>query len=399
MMRQLFIATLMLSALFACRLNTERNKPDYFILRGHIADAGMATFRLSELTTSDLILVDHIQSDINGTFSYTGELREAAFFILETGHNNKITLLIEPGEEIFITGGSDNFDEKYEISGSAGSALLIELNSILLCNRKKLDSLKSVYRGSRNKDNYKTIRVELEEAYMLILKKQQGLVKQFIKRNPNSLASIMALHQSFGRKQLLSIQDDFCYFESLARSLSDIYPTNRHVMELNRVVGEHRREMARQQIMKETLAIGNIAPEIALPDPSGEIVSLSSFRGNYVLIDFWATWCTPCRQANRELVDLYEAYNRYGFEVFGISLDRTREQWLQGIAEDNISWTQVSDLRFWKSPVVSMYNVKRIPHTVLINPDGEIIKKGITVNELEDFLSAVFDAYLLSTDN
>lgn len=142
--------------------------------------------------------------------------------------------------------------------------------------------------------------------------------------------------------------------------------------------------------MSENLAVGNPAPEIVLPCPDGVRIPLSAFRKNYVLIDFWASWCTPCRKANKKLRKIYNHYNHYGFEIYGISLDRAKDQWLQGISDDSITWTQVSDLRSWNSPAVSLYNVKRVPYTVLVCPEGTIIKKNLSVEELEDYLASVF---------
>ena len=118
--------------------------------------------------------------------------------------------------------------------------------------------------------------------------------------------------------------------------------------------------------------------------------ALSDLRGKYVLIDFWASWCTPCREAKPRLRDIYDTYRPHGFEIYGVSLDRTQNQWLRGIEEDSLTWTQVSDLRFWSSPVVSLYNVESIPYSVLIDPEGRIIHKDLSVSELENILAGIF---------
>jgi peroxiredoxin len=134
--------------------------------------------------------------------------------------------------------------------------------------------------------------------------------------------------------------------------------------------------------MKAT-AIGQPAPEIALPDPDGKIVKLSSMKGKYVLVDFWAKWCGPCRQENPNVVRVYNKYKDKGFTVFGVSLDRKREDWLQAIEQDQLTWTHVSDLKYWQSEAAKTYNITAIPFSVLLDPNGIIIDKNLRGAALE----------------
>lgn len=138
------------------------------------------------------------------------------------------------------------------------------------------------------------------------------------------------------------------------------------------------------------LAIGQVAPDIALPNPDGDTVRLSSLRGKYVLVDFWAKWCKPCRMENPNVVRVYNKYNDKGFEVYGVSLDRRREDWLQAIEEDGLVWTQVSDLKFWNSKAAEIYNIKAIPFAVLLDPNGVIIAKNLRGQALDDKLEEIF---------
>jgi len=150
-----------------------------------------------------------------------------------------------------------------------------------------------------------------------------------------------------------------------------------------------------QEFVKEVdqmgkLAVGQVAPDIALPNPDGDTVSLSSLRGNYVLVDFWAKWCKPCRMENPNVVRMYNKYNDQGFEVYGVSLDRKREDWLQAIEEDGLHWTQVSDLKFWNSKAAEIYNIKAIPFALLLDPEGVIIAKNLRGAALEEKLAEIF---------
>ena len=138
------------------------------------------------------------------------------------------------------------------------------------------------------------------------------------------------------------------------------------------------------------LAIGEIAPDIRLPNPDGEMVSLSSLRGNYVLVDFWAKWCRPCRMENPNVVRMYNKFNDRGFEVFGVSLDRNRQDWLQAIEQDGLNWTQVSDLKYWQSDAAKLYNISAIPFALLLDPEGRIIGKNLRGKQLENKLEEIF---------
>ncbi len=128
--------------------------------------------------------------------------------------------------------------------------------------------------------------------------------------------------------------------------------------------------------MKAT-AIGQITPEIELPNPEGQVIKLSSLRGKYVLVDFWAKWCGPCRRENPNVVKAYQKYKDKGFEVYGVSLDRNKEDWVQAIQEDGLTWTQVSDLKYFESKAAADYNISAIPFSILVDPQGKIIAKNL----------------------
>jgi peroxiredoxin len=135
--------------------------------------------------------------------------------------------------------------------------------------------------------------------------------------------------------------------------------------------------------------VGDKAPEIALPDPTGKIIALSSLRGKYVLIDFWSSWCGPCRRENPNVVKMYQTYKDKGFEIFGVSLDMNKEQWLQAIEQDGLTWTHVSDLGYWNSVVVPQYQISGIPATFLLDKEGKIIARDLRGAELEAKLKEV----------
>jgi peroxiredoxin len=140
-------------------------------------------------------------------------------------------------------------------------------------------------------------------------------------------------------------------------------------------------------------AVGQPFPDITLKTPDDQPVSISDFagKGKYVLLDFWAAWCGPCRQINPRLVELYKRYSDRDFEIVGISLDQNKEAWVKAIKDDKLDWPQMSDLNYWQSAAARLYSVSSIPHTVLLDKDGKIIAKGLRVEELAAKLAELFD--------
>ena len=140
-------------------------------------------------------------------------------------------------------------------------------------------------------------------------------------------------------------------------------------------------------------AIGQPFPDITLKTPDDQPISISDYagKGKYVLLDFWAAWCGPCRNANPRVVELYKRYKDKGFEIVGISLDQNKEAWVKAIKDDQLAWPQMSDLLYWQSAAAKLYSVSSIPHTVLLDKDGKIIAKGLYADGLAAKLSELFD--------
>jgi peroxiredoxin len=149
-------------------------------------------------------------------------------------------------------------------------------------------------------------------------------------------------------------------------------------------------------ILQQT-AIGSEALDFTQLTPEGNSVSLSDFRGKYVLIDFWASWCGPCRKENPNVVNVYNKYHNDGFEVLGVSLDQNKENWLKAIESDGLVWTQVSDLKGWSNEVANQYGIKSIPSSLLIDPNGIIIGKNLNGAELEFAIKEIFSSKNKST--
>jgi len=184
-------------------------------------------------------------------------------------------------------------------------------------------------------------------------------------------------------------------FEAALNSVVSKFPANPSVMNLKKtydVQQSQAAEMRRQQKdyeTKEKLWVGKMAPDLALPDENGQVRKISSFRGKYLLVDFWASWCRPCRLENPNLVSAFNRYKGKNFTILGVSLDKNKQDWLQAIADDQLTWTHVSDLQYWNSKAAEIFKFDGIPYNILVDPSGEVIAESLRGEQLESKLKEV----------
>jgi peroxiredoxin len=206
-------------------------------------------------------------------------------------------------------------------------------------------------------------------------KEQEGTLKAFIKSNPGSYLSLLALSSLGGPSA------DPAEIEPLFVALSPELQSSEAGYALKTSIAE----------LKNT-AIGAMAPDFTQNDANGTPINLSSFRGKYVLIDFWASWCGPCRQENPNVVKAYNKYKTQKFTILGVSLDRAdgKADWMAAVKNDGLTWTQVSDLKYWGNEAAALYFVRSIPQNYLIGPDGKIVAKNLRGQDLENKLAEIF---------
>ena len=383
------ISLILITILFAFGC---KNEPEYFTVSGEIANANGEKLYLVELHTNNVEKIDSIILNEEGVFSFKGKTDIPKFYALRTTPNNYITLIINPLEQIKIKANGKDLMDDLKITGSPESNLIKDLRIKLVQSVKQLDSLGLYYRSVIGTAEQNRVKDSLTQLSKDIISNHVEYTKEFIKKNKTSLASLMALYQQIApRKYVLNPKDDMEYFKLVDSSLMALIPESESVKAFHSQFSEIKRQKDAENEIAMAVGIGMKAPDIRLPNPDGDTISLSSLIGKYVLVDFWASWCRPCRVENPNLVRNYQKYHEKGFEIFQVSLDKKKESWVEAIEKDQLTWTHVSDLKYWNSEPAKLYKVQGIPANFLLDKRGVIIAKNLRGDALEAKLSEIFN--------
>lgn len=308
----------------------------------------------------------------DGKFVAYLKVDEPSFYRINFNERQTVTLILTGEETEVVVNAHGNDPQGYsEVSGSYDTEYKNQMDALLQSYRTEATIIQGRLRqaqATNDQTGYYQANSELMSYTAGVEKKLKGLIWE---ATP-SLAAIYGV-------QMIDAEKNTSFLDSVFSELNNEMPDNYLVTNLGNAVNSRRK-----------LAIGKLAPEIALANPEGEIVKLSSLRGNYVLIDFWAAWCRPCRQENPNVVRMYNIYSNRNFEIYGVSLDKTKDAWVKAIEQDGVPWVHVSDLKFWQSEAARAYNVSAIPATFLIDPDGKIIAKNLRGPSLEAKLKEIF---------
>lgn len=392
-MKRFFLVITVLAIFFAGCSNKNQPGEDEFFINMDLKNFKNEKVYLSELTPKEIKPLDSSVIDKEGKVLFKQSIHSPGLYIIKVGEDkenrNVITILAEGGENIRVEGDVQDFYETYEVEGSEGSEKIVLLESQKNALYDRVDSLRAIFQQKKGEPGFLQTKKKLDSIYYSIIDKRKAFLKDFIKDHANSMVSILALYDKFGRQQVFQVKEELALYKKVSDSLISKYPESKHAQSLKELVAGIERENAKKKMAEERLQIGKVAPGIQLPNPQGDTIALSSLRGNVVLIDFWAGWCAPCREENPKLRRVYNKYKNKGFEIYAVSLDKTKDMWVKAIKQDRLNWIQVSDLKFWNSPVAKLYNIQSIPNNVLIDENGKIIAKQLKSEALDKKLKEV----------
>lgn len=320
-------------------------------------------------------VISKIKVDKKGNFSSKVEFPVKDYYLLRLPDDQQINLIVTGNEdEIKVYGDGKNIFLHANIIGSESSTKLLELSRYNYQYKSKLDSANQYLRANPDKQK------EVNEKFAPVFEAFKGYRQRFMNENATSPALVGVL-------STFNLEKEFTLYEKAVKGLEQGFGESPTVQ---RILKEY--EVNKKKVeANRPLAPGSEAPEIAQPNPEGEVMKLSDYRGKYVLIDFWASWCGPCRKENPNVVALYKKYKDEGFEVYSVSLDKDKARWEDAIEKDNLIWDgHVSDLKFWSSEAARAYNVSSIPFTVLVDPEGKIVRTRLRGVQLEETLKSIY---------
>ncbi|HEY0030409.1 MAG TPA: TlpA disulfide reductase family protein [Bacteroidia bacterium] len=349
-----------------------------FELKGKLGNAHGDTLYLEQMATDGLIKVDTAILDENGEFTMNPTIKEIGFYRLKTNDRNFATFIFDVNQKVNISGDVADLGNSYTVEGSPDSKLFWEINQVSADNYRKRDSLQKIFQAFVNITKMDSIRIDsmsdaLEKPYTELVDVHNQYLKNFIEKNSSSFAALAAIQQ-------LPPEEFMDTYFKLDEGLYAKYPASPYIKAFHEGVAASKK-----------IAPGTMAPEINMNTPEEKPLALSSLRGKVVLIDFWASWCGPCRAENPNVVKAYNKYKSKGFDIYSVSLDKDMDKWKQAIMADKLSWkSHVCDFKFWQSPVVALYNFNSIPTNVLIDKEGKIIAKNLRGEELDKKLEELF---------
>lgn len=359
--------TILAIGLFPFISFAQQNKK--YVIYGELQLPGKA-FAFIEYNVNGNRIMDSVPV-INGRFHFKNEIdypRIANIYIKrkflgkEWAWSNSFRFFIEPG--VINIKSKDSLENAITL----GSKVNADYNKLKLALKDVNSEWNAIVRSYSNNSVPEASSLD-NQRFDHLAKLQDSIQRTFAKKHPNSLVALYALDQTSG--SIPDVKPIKAIFDGFSPEVRNSIPGLAYAKKIK---------------LWSTLTVGVSAPNFALPDTNGTMVSLHDFRGKYVLIDFWASWCAPCRAENPNVLKAYNAFKNANFTVVGISMDNRRDNWMKAIHEDGLPWNQLSDLMGSKSEISNLYDIAIIPQNYLIDPNGIIVAKNLIGEELYDKL-------------
>ncbi len=375
-------------SLFAC------SKQEKAVISGRIIHAEGVTTFLEELRITSSRTIDSTEIDAKGNFRFKISLTQPGYYQLNFSNEKSLTLILSPGEKLKLNADFDNFYQGKRIEGSENSVRVNELHDSLRSVIIKLNTIRKEYQEIENTDkDYMNKRESLETSFAKIQDNHHKYSMQFILKDFASLANIAALYQEYSPGEyVFKSQHDIQFFKIVTDSLSKYYPKVRQVIVLKDNYQAMMTAYQKERLIQQVNAVEMDIPDLLLPDMKGRMISLSSLKGMIVLLTFWSVNQQESIANVVELKKVYKKYNKKGFEVYQVSVDKVKSGWLNTLKFEEIQWVSVIDTAFPSSVTRTLFNVNELPLNYLINRDqSEIIAKNISPEALNRTLSNLID--------
>ncbi len=370
-------ALLISAALLACG-STSKNGREIDL---NIEGAGDRTVYFDRFENNRPFHTDSVKLDADGKGTLKVSALPLDFYRISMG-DEQLIVALDSTEGLIIEAKAGSLATPTSIKGSPHTEALHEFYADAKAYDEEREALRAKISGQNDTamiGKFNSLNSQFYES-----------TKAFVKKHASSPAALTALGK-------LNMQQELGLFKEVRESLRKTMPhSSFFAMFRDQVDRLEQQETAikaqeeEQKRLSNLLPLGSEAPEIRQQTPSGGTLALSELRGKVVLIDFWASWCRPCRIENPNVKKVYEKYAKKGFEILGVSLDRDKASWEKAIKDDGLPWKHVSDLGFWNNAAAQEYGVSSIPFTVLVDRDGKIIEKGLRGAELEGRLAMLF---------